>query len=310
MTTRRSYSKNEDLEQMIALLRRVKPLMRADQYPSPADLRELLQIPPVIANTRLWFDARRRLVAFALVDTSNNLLFELEPHFTDPGLSDQIINWGVECLQRAQEKTEEKITLDASCSEDDRERIAILERHGFVEQPVRSYLLSRDLADLIPEPFLPAGFTIRPSKGLAEIEEWVQLHRAAFGTENMTIDERSAMLSGADYDPQLDLTAVAPDGSLAAYCLCQIHPDENRLSGRKEGWTDPIATHPAYQRRGLARALLLTGLRLLKGCGVDSARMGTSSENIRMQSAARQVGFQIEASKIWFSKPIRYYRKR
>ena len=60
---------------------------------------------------------------------------------------------------------------------------------------------------------LPPGFTIRPAGGAAEAEAWVVLHRAAFGTERMELEERLAMLAEPEYDPQLDLVAVAPDGS-------------------------------------------------------------------------------------------------
>ncbi len=205
---------------------------------------------------------------------------------------------------RQNDNDDENLSLDASCWEDDQKRIEILEQHGFVRQPIHSLHLECSLSNQIPVPEIPSGFTIRPSKGLDEAEEWVHLHRAAWGTEHMTIEERTAILNGPDYDPQLDLVTAAPDGTLVAYCLCQIHRDENLRSGRNEGWTDPVATHPDYQRRGLARALLLTGMRLLKDRGIDTAVMGTSSENGKMLRTALSLGFQIVSKKIWFSKSV------
>jgi hypothetical protein len=47
-------------------------------------------------------------------------------------------------------------------------------------------------------------------------------HRAAFGTEYLTVEERLATMREPEYDPELDLLAVAPDGRLAAYCMCFI----------------------------------------------------------------------------------------
>jgi ribosomal protein S18 acetylase RimI-like enzyme len=117
----------------------------------------------------------------------------------------------------------------------------------------------------------------------------------------MTIEERRAMMSVPDYDPALDLVAVAPDGCLAGFCVCGIPAEENAATGRSDGYTDPIGVHPDFQGQGLARALLLTGLRLLRECGVDRAVFGTSSENAAMQAAARSAGFQLESSKVWFS---------
>lgn len=112
------------------------------------------------------------------------------------------------------------------------------------------------------------------------------------------------MMSGPDYDPDLDLVMAGPDGRLAAYCMGQIFREENAQTGRNEGYTDPVATYPQYQGRGLAKALLLAGLRLLRERGVDTAIMGTSSENEKMQRAAQAVGFRVESATVWFAKPV------
>jgi len=90
----------------------------------------------------------------------------------------------------------------------------------------------------------------------------------------------------------LDLVAVTSDGSLVAYCVCYISHEENALSGRQVGYTDPVATHPECRHLGLAKALLLTGMNLLKQRGMHTARLSTSSENIAMLRAAQSVGFR------------------
>jgi predicted N-acetyltransferase YhbS len=120
------------------------------------------------------------------------------------------------------------------------------------------------LDEPIPAPQLPDGFTIRHVAGEHEVEQLVELHRAAFGTENMTTTYRLAMMRVPEYDRTLDLLAVAPDGKLAAFCVGYVSEAENRLSEQKLGWLDPVGTRPEFQRQGLARSLLLTGLHLLK----------------------------------------------
>ncbi len=117
----------------------------------------------------------------------------------------------------------------------------------------------------------------------------------------MTIAERLTWMRSPDYDPTLDLVAVAADGSLAATCFCAIYKEANRLSGRNEGATDPVATHPAHQGRGLARALLCTGMAALAARGVERAVLGTSSDNLAMQAAARAAGYRVESERVWFS---------
>lgn len=130
------------------------------------------------------------------------------------------------------------------------------------------------------------------------------LHRAAFGSEHMTVEERLAMMRVPEYDPTLDLLAIAEDGRMAATCMCSISREENKRSGRNEGYTDPVATHPDFQQRGLAKALLLTGMHKLKERGMERAVLGTSSENTAMQRAAQAAGFRIQSTKLWFAKAV------
>jgi ribosomal protein S18 acetylase RimI-like enzyme len=222
-------------------------------------------------------------------------LFDYLPHANSPELEEAIMQWGVACGE---------LPLDAVCREDDVERYAWLLRHGFQPQAIRTLRFVRPLVDPLPDPQLPPGFIIRSVAGEYEIEALVALHRAAFGTDNMTIEERRAMMSVPDYDPALDLVAVAPDGRLAGFCVCGIPVEENAATGRNEGYTDPIGVHPDFQQKGLARALLMTGLQLLRERGVASAVLGTSSENAAMQATARSAGLQVESSKVWFARPV------
>lgn len=298
----RAYSGPKDLQAMIGLLVRVRLPDRLADSPGIVDLQELLSMPDVQADTRLWFDGNE-LAAFAFVDPFNNLRFEALPEVIG-ALESAAVSWGEECILRRPHDPGERVTLDASCREEDTARIAMLQRHGFEALPVRSLHLVRALGEPIPEPTLPPGFAIRAVTGLDEAEALAALHRAAFDTEYMTTERRLAMMTTPEHDPSLDLVAVAPGGALAAYCMCSISADENARTGRKDGYADPVATHPRFQWQGLARALLLHGLRLLKTRGMDFARLGTSSDNAAMQRAAESVGFHVESAICWFEKPI------
>jgi ribosomal protein S18 acetylase RimI-like enzyme len=212
-----------------------------------------------------------------------------------------LVAWGVACARRLAAAAGRPATLDTACRAEDHARSAVLQRHSFREQAIRTLQYARSLTEPIPEPTLPTGYTIRPTAGAAEIAALVALHRAAFGTEHLTVAERLAWMAANDYDPALDLVVVAPDGSLAATCLCAIHREENRLSGRSEGVTDPLATHPSHEGRGLARALLCAGMTLLRARGAERALLGTSRDNRAMQAAAQAVGYRIESERVWFN---------
>jgi mycothiol synthase len=301
--TDRPYADVPDLEAMIDLLIAARPAERIMDYPSVVDLREILGTSEGQANTRLWEDADGRLAGFAIVRTTyGSLLFEVAPWAIDGDVAAQMIAWGEERVRSAEPEPNEPIGLRTSFRSNNAGRMALLERYGFVRQDEHTLHMVRPLGEPIPEPRGPEGFAIRHVEGEHEVEALVALHRAAFGTQNLTVEARLSWMRTPEYDPALDLVAVAPDGTLAAYVFCSISHEENELTGRKDGYTDPIATHPAFQRRGLARALLLTGFGLLKRRGVENARLGTGSSNTAMQRAAESVGFIVESTTLFFEK--------
>lgn len=302
--TSRTYSDAGDLPAMLDLLVAVRSAERVTDYPGVVDLQELLALTQVQVHTRLWFDAGDQMIGFAFVDPYRNLRFEFDHSTANHALEQEIVTWGEICLRRMMRTSTESWQLDASCRADNTERIALLERHGFVRQVLYSLQFVRPLDEPIPTPHLPPGFTLRGVAGEHEAEALVALHRAAFGTDYMTVAERLAMMRVPEYDAELDLLAVGPDGRLAAYCFCSVSQEENERTGRNEGYTDPIATHPDFQHHGLAKALLLTGLHKLKQRGVAAAALGTSSANRAMQNLAQAVGFRVRSTTLWFSKPV------
>jgi mycothiol synthase len=297
----RPYAGAADLPALLALWPACRPAAWQTDFPSPRDLAELLAAPSMMATrTQLWEDARGQVLAYALVDDYGNLWFDRTPEAAEDATDDQLIAWGTACARSLATPSGGSAALDTACRAEDRARIALLRRHGFTEQAVRTLHFARSLAEPIPEPMLPAGYVIRPIAGEAEVEALVALHRAAFGTEHMMATERLTWMAAPDYEPGLDLVAVAADGRLAAYCFCAIHQEENRLSGRNDGVTDPVATHPGHQGRGLAQALLCAGMALLRTRGAERAVLGTSSDNLAMQAAARAVGYCVESERAWF----------
>ena len=292
--TSRVYEGKKDFQAIMDLITRVRPSPYRTGYPNQVDLEEAFASVIVPKNTRLWFD--EELIAWAFVDGYNNLLWELDPQYSAQ-LRTEIVSWGEKCVRRNLSNAEKGI-LYANCRESYTERIAFLKQHGFHQLEDSTIALTRLLSDEIPAPQLPPGFTIRPILGRQEAEAVAEMHRAAFGTEYMTTENRLIIMSTSGYDPSLDLVVVAPDGSIAANCICSVNEQE------RIGFTDPVSAHPRFQGMGLVRALLLTGSRLLKERGMTRARLGTSGDNIRMQRSAESVGFQVEYKTIWFSKEV------
>lgn len=265
------------------------------------DFEETLLRQSVRATTRLWHHGDT-LVGFAFVDDFNNLRFEVDPARTSAQLETEIIEWGIACVGKRNAETGQAATLDACFSVENRWHIGLLERFGFAHEPVRSLKYARSLDEPITGYALPQGFAMRPVGGEAEVEKLAMLHRAAFDTGHMTVEARLAIMRAPDYAPDLDLVAVAPNGDLAAFCICGLEEEEEKEES--VGYTDPIGTHPRYQRLGLAKALVTAGLSALKERGVTGVELGTSSENIPMQRLAELLGFVAVSEKLWFSKTV------
>jgi GNAT superfamily N-acetyltransferase len=267
--------------------------------PDMNNFEEHMAMRSIRAVTRLW-QRGGQLTAFAYVDAYNNLHFEIHPDHRSGTLETDIVEWGLACIRQRNAETGASSTLDASCSASDEDRLAFLERFGFVREPVRSLKYSRPLEVPIEAVPFPPGFSVRCAAGESEVESLVALHRAAFGTENMTVEERLAIMRAPNYIPELDLMAVAPDGELSAFCICELEGEGES----KIGFTDPIGTHPRHWRLGLGRAILSAGLRALKERGALRAELGTSSENLSMQRLAERMGFVCVSENLWFSKKV------
>jgi mycothiol synthase len=301
-----AYTGPQDLQAMIDLIK-ARPLARAADYPGVLDLQEMLAVPKIQAFSRRWMDSGGKLAGFVILDADKNsasVIFEIAPAWKGKALERKCMAWAEVSIQQAYPSYRGKYLLEASVCSDNIECIATLEQLGFKRQLGGAVHMERSLDDPIAEPQLPAGFIIRPLGGEAEAEDWVRLHRAAHGTENMTVEYKLAMMRTPYYDPALDLVAVAPDGVLAGYCVCFIDKEENTLAGRKNGYTDPIATHPVFQRRGLSKALMLSALALLKERGMNTACLGTDSQNIAMLQTAGSVGFWTTKNVFWYNKPV------
>ena len=291
----RIYKDEKDLQTILDLITRSRPPEYFNDYPARMDIEENLASAVTRPNTRLWFDDEQP-IAWAFVDEFNNLRWELDPRYEDR-LGQEVVEWGEACI-RKKSLLEETSSLDTSCREDYTARTSFLKQHGFSKTEETTIAMSCPLDKPISDPVIPPGFFIRPIAGIHEAEAVAALHRLAFGTDYMTTENRLAIMNSSAYDPSLDLVFVAPDRSIAAYCLCSVNPEA------RKGNADTIATHPHFQRMGLARALLLRGLKMLTERGMRSAHLGTSGKNVVMQKTAESVGFAIEYKILWFSKEV------
>ena len=294
----RPYGGESDLEALITLVKQ-RPIERLTEFPSIIDLSQMLRRTEEQQNTQLWEDESGYVVGYVMLHDWGGFQFEVRETLTGDALCRQLITWAIETARR---QGWQSISTGLTEADFNRRRRAILEARGFSRRDGHTLYFERSLNEPIPPVVLPAGFSIRHVTGEHEVEALVELHRAAFGTRNMDVEGRLSWMQTAEYEPELDLVVVSPEGRLVSTVFCSISYEENGLTGRLVGSTDPVATHPNYQRLGLARALLLTGLTLLKKRGIAFAQLGTGSWNPAMQRTAKSVGYRVVGKKYFYEK--------
>ena len=103
----------------------------------------------------------------------------------------------------------------------------------------------------------------------------------------MSSEDYAGFMRLPGYDRQLDVVAVAPDGTIAAYVNGWIDP-RNRI-----GDFGPLGARPAYRRQGLTRAVLLECLRRMQALGMNRVSVSTGVSNQPAIGLYQSVGFQI-----------------
>ena len=243
-------------------------------------------------NFRFWHDSAGKLVAVAIVQEAFlSLEYLIHPTLEPAILEQEIVQWG---MQRGQEVANEQATtfpINVWLRNDQPqpERVALLEAAGLALSSVQFVVMQIDLGQInLPTdaPQLPDGFQIRPSRGQAEVADYVALHQAAFNSTTMREGWRTRTLQMPQYRPELDLVAVAPDGRLAAFCVGWLHPHQPLAR------IEPMGVHPDFHRLGLGKAIIITQLQRLHARSVQFVSLHTTADNEPAINLYAPLGFQ------------------
>jgi mycothiol synthase len=183
--------------------------------------------------------------------------------------------------RRAAPEASEVISDVFSC---DAARQALLQRLGFAEYRLWDHIAERGLAEALPEPALPPGFSIRAAEP-ADAAGLAAARNSAFGGDWTAERYGAAFMDRPGYRPERELVVIAPGGRIAAFTILWLDP-LNRV-----GQFEPVGAHRDFQRRGLARALMLAGLRELRRLGMATAAVEHDASNLAAGALYRSLGF-------------------
>lgn len=179
-------------------------------------------------------------------------------------------------------------------------------RHGY--EPLRYFnLMLRDLHTPIPTLPLPEGLEVRPVVEADHRRIWDADEEAFldhFGVGPRTEEEFVGFFTGPDVDTSL--WQVAWDGpEVAGSVATTIYRDENERLGVDRGWLDHVSVRRPWRRRGLASALIVRSMAILRERGVGEAALGVDSENpTGALGVYERLGFARAKTSAVFVKPF------
>ncbi len=185
---------------------------------------------------------------------------------------------------------------------------AALQGEGY--QEVRRFNNMLHPLDVIPDRPLPAGFEIRPVRPEHFRPIWEaqkEMNQGLFenAAEDWTEEKYPAWLEEAQHTSELWQVAWVGD-QLAGMVLAHINAEQNTERGQKRGYTEHIYVRPSWRKRGLAAALIVTALRVLKAQGMVEAELGVDAKN---ESAAyrlyENLGYKTYYADLWWRKALR-----
>ena len=211
-----------------------------------------------------------------------DLICLLDPAVRGQGIGAAMLAWGEDRARAiaADHAGDRSLWLSSEIWDAD-ERAARLLRRNRYAAVHHSYDMVRPDLDGLPTADLPEGFEVRPvdRSWLREIfiadakafrDHWGGIEEDEADFRRFEGDHRT--------DPSLFVVAFAGD-EIAGAVLNVIDDTENALFDRRRGTLDSVFVRRPYRRRGLARALIVRSLALLRDRGMTSAALGVDADN-------------------------------
>jgi ribosomal protein S18 acetylase RimI-like enzyme len=287
--SQRAFVDGEDMAAMIAL---------AAAFPD--DNLHVVDLPYRLAswalddpaNVALWDDGRGRLAAWAVVQSPFWAIDIVTRPDAEADLFPRALEWADARGRAARGTPYERASWYVHVLADKAGRLRDLEAAGFacqadVGEDSWTRILLRRATVAPAAASVPAGFAIRPLAGAAEVDAYVDAHRAAFDTKNMTSAWRRRTLTAAHRVAEADLVAVAPDGRLAGFCVGWLLPGEHAV-----GQIEPLGVLWDFRELGLGAALLAECLRRLMACGAATVLVETDTYRTPALGLYESAGFE------------------
>jgi mycothiol synthase len=226
---------------------------------------------PMPGVTTVWEAPDGDIAAVLHPETRGEAILQVHPRWRTPDLEAEMLDYAEQHLS----VPGKPFYTYALATDKSRQRL--LANRGYTRSGRPEYQWRRWLDAPVPEVPVPAGYTVRPIGDVDELPgrswaSWRAFHPDepddAYEGWEWCLNLQRAPL----YRRDLDIVAVAPDGTIAGYGILW-YDDVTRA-----GLFDPVAVMPEHQRRGLGRAILSEAMRRAQRMGALLAMVGGYTE--------------------------------
>lgn len=228
----------------------------------------------------LWETSSGELAAVLNREGAGQAFLQVDPRYRTGELEDEMLSVAEEQLSTIGLRSGRPV-LEVYAHDGDGLRTGMLARHGYARRAIcQEMLRTRDLGLPIPEPTIPQGYTIR-AMGADDADlarrSWASWRAFHADEPDEKYDGDTSWLRNPMRAPlyrrDLDLVVEAPSGEIAAFATVW-YDDVTR-----SGYFEPVGCVPEHQRRGLAKVLLLEGMRRMRDLGAVVAATGGGGES-------------------------------
>ena len=246
-----------------------------------------------LSDTRIWPRADGTLAAFAWLDPP-----QFGDAIVDPGADSSMLDEALDWLEN-ESREQGRGSISVVVVGDDQPRVEALARRGYTPGAGGNTRLRR-VTETEPAAF-PAGYSLRHVSTTSDMELRAFVETDAFPVDGRIVTSEAWRLLTQrlpTYRAELDLIAVAPEGTGAAACTCWYD------AATRCGEFEAVGTAQAHRRRGAGKAVIIEGLRRLHELGATTAVVFTEVTNAPAIALYQSCGFEIAGEDRGWSKRL------
>lgn len=279
------YEGQKDWSAIAHLFQACQTVDHLSEDESLAELKLSLSSPNVNPekDIRLWTNAESQLLGLVGIEPQPSKIgidgyvgFYIHPSVRASNLGQEMMRWCEKRIREIGQQTRQPVQLRTYTLEQQTEHNQLLQRRGFkVDRKFITMAKSLESDVLVPE--LPSGFRLSHVQGKQDLSAWVDLFNESFvdhwDHHELTLKQAEYWQIQPDYQAELDLVVIAPNGTFAAFCRCHFNSDQI-------GWIDWLGTRRGFRKLGLGKTILLAGLSQLQKAGVTTVKLSVDADSL------------------------------